>query len=77
MQMTPEEIKARLGSSKNLAELRAKLSKVTNCDVKVKEFYQNQVQLKKFSSLEFDIDVPVRYYCCCMKHYCSLNSLFL
>ena len=59
--MSAEEIKSRLGSSKNLAELRAKLSKVTNCDEKVKEFYQSQVQLKKFSSLEFNLDVPVRY----------------
>ena len=58
--MTSEEIKARLGSSKNLAELRAKLSKVTDCNEKVKEFYQKQVQLQKFSSLELNIDVPVR-----------------
>jgi len=57
--MTSEEIKARLGSSKNLAELRAKLSKVTDCNEKVKEFYQKQVQLQKFSSLELNIDVPV------------------
>ena len=59
--MSSEEIKLRLGSNKNLAELRAKLSKVTNCNEKVKEFYQNQVQLKKFSSIEFNLEVPVRY----------------
>ena len=59
--MTPEEIKSKLGKNKNLAELQAKLAKVNNCSGKVKEFYQNQVQLKKFSSIEFNLQVPVRY----------------
>ncbi|XP_057373427.1 DNA replication factor Cdt1-like isoform X2 [Daphnia carinata] len=57
--LTPEEVKSRLGTSKNLAELRAKLSKVNDCSAKVKEFYESKVQLKKFSNLEFNLAVPV------------------
>ena len=48
-----------MGKSKNLSELQAKLRKVTDCSTKVKEF-QNQVQLKKFSSLEFNLEIPTR-----------------
>ena len=61
LQLTPEQIKARLGKNKNLAELQAKLSKVNNCSAKVKEFYANQVQLKKFDTVEFNLNIPVRY----------------
>ena len=73
--MTSDEIKAKLGTNRNLAELRAKLSKVNDCSSKVKEFYEKQVQLKKFDTL--DITVHVRYesfplnlalfknFCCC------------
>lgn len=57
--MTPEEVKAKLGNSRNLAELRAKLSKVNDCSSKVKEFYEKQIQLRKFDTL--DIAIPVRY----------------
>ncbi|XP_046652810.1 DNA replication factor Cdt1-like isoform X2 [Daphnia pulicaria] len=57
--LTSEEVKARLGNSKNLAELRAKLSKVNNCSETVKEFYESKVHLKKFSNLEFNLSVPV------------------
>uniref|UniRef100_A0A0P4XPS2 DNA replication factor Cdt1 n=1 Tax=Daphnia magna TaxID=35525 RepID=A0A0P4XPS2_9CRUS len=57
--LTPEEVKSRLGTSKNLAELRAKLSKVNDCSAKVKEFYESKVQLKKFANLEFNLAVPV------------------
>ena len=59
LQLTSEEVKSRLGKSKNLSELQAKLRKVTDCSAKVKEF-QNQMQLKKFGTLELNIEVPVR-----------------
>lgn len=58
--MTAEEVKSRLGKNKNLAELQAKLKKVNNCSAQVKEFYNKQIQLQKFSSLEFNVQVPVR-----------------
>ena len=60
LQLSAEEVKTRLGKNKNLAELQAKLSKVNNCSAQVKEFYANQVQLKKFSSVEFNLDIPIR-----------------
>ena len=61
LKLTSEEVKSRLGNSKNLAELRAKLSKVNDWSAKVKEFYESKVHLKKFSNLEFNLSVPVRY----------------